>query len=200
MERQSSKVLEDTGIDGLIQSALQKWDSSRTETRQPFRRFPAAASVAQQPGILHPASPSSIAWDFLHCAVHTRGLILPNRRVRTRTHGGVTGKANDRLPMSITTSLVWRWPISWRARLGPYSPVASRGESRRKGSGSRWSDAPTMAREFQSENSLEICRALNRELEGVSIQFEPHIESKKRIPRAIGIIRMGTSLGMETSS
>ena len=57
-----------------------------------------------------------------------------------------------------------------------------------------------MAREFQSENSLEICRALNRELEGVSIQFEPHIESKKRIPSAIGRIRMGTSLGMETSS
>ena len=25
----------------------------------------------------------------------------PNRRVRTRTHGGVTGKAGDRLPMSI---------------------------------------------------------------------------------------------------
>jgi len=57
-----------------------------------------------------------------------------------------------------------------------------------------------MAREFQSENSLEICRALNRELEGVSIQFEPHIEFKKRIPSAIGIIRMGTSLGMETWS
>jgi len=25
----------------------------------------------------------------------------PNRRVRTRTHGGVTGTAGDRLPMSI---------------------------------------------------------------------------------------------------
>jgi hypothetical protein len=25
----------------------------------------------------------------------------PNRRVRTRTHGGVTGKAGDSLPMSI---------------------------------------------------------------------------------------------------
>jgi RNA-directed DNA polymerase len=33
--------------------------------------------------------------------LHTRRLILPNRRVRTRTHGGVTGKASDRLPMSI---------------------------------------------------------------------------------------------------
>ena len=34
-------------------------------------------------------------------ALHTRRLILPSRRVRTRTHGGVTGKASDRLPMSI---------------------------------------------------------------------------------------------------
>jgi hypothetical protein len=33
--------------------------------------------------------------------LHARRLILPNRRVRTRTHGGVTGKASDRLPMSM---------------------------------------------------------------------------------------------------
>jgi len=31
---------------------------------------------------------------------------LPNRRVRTRTHGGVTGKASDPLPMSIL-HLIW---------------------------------------------------------------------------------------------
>ena len=34
-------------------------------------------------------------------ALHTGRLILPNRRVRTRAHGGVTGKASDRQPMSI---------------------------------------------------------------------------------------------------
>ena len=34
------------------------------------------------------------------------GLNPPNRRVRTRTHGGVTGTAGDRLPMSITVRLI----------------------------------------------------------------------------------------------
>src|ERR1700722_11388633 len=32
-------------------------------------------------------------------------LIPPNRRVRTRTHGGVTGKACESLPMSILIPL-----------------------------------------------------------------------------------------------
>ena len=35
-----------------------------------------------------------------YAALHFRRLILTNRRVRTRTHGGVTGKASDRIPMS----------------------------------------------------------------------------------------------------
>jgi hypothetical protein len=34
-------------------------------------------------------------------ALHSRRFILTNRRVRTRTHGCVTGKASDRIPMSI---------------------------------------------------------------------------------------------------
>ena len=33
-------------------------------------------------------------------ALHNWRVILPNRRVRTRTHGGVTGKASDRIPMA----------------------------------------------------------------------------------------------------
>ena len=33
----------------------------------------------------------------------SRSLNPPNRRIRTRMYGGVTGKAGDRLPMSIST-------------------------------------------------------------------------------------------------
>jgi transposase len=42
----------------------------------------------------------STAWDFL-CCIALPALDPRNRRVRTRTHGGVTGKASDRIPMSI---------------------------------------------------------------------------------------------------
>jgi hypothetical protein len=42
----------------------------------------------------------------LRYALHNWRVILPSRRVRTRTHGGVTGKASDRLPLSIP------WPAS----------------------------------------------------------------------------------------
>jgi D-ribose pyranase len=48
-----------------------------------------------------------------------------------------------------------------------------------------------MAQEFRTENPTEICRALDCELEGVPVQFEPHIDFKKRVPYATGIIRTG---------
>jgi len=48
-----------------------------------------------------------------------------------------------------------------------------------------------MAQEFRNENSIEICQALDRELEGIAVQLEPHIEFKKRVPYALGIIRTG---------
>ena len=37
----------------------------------------------------------------LSVTLHARRTILANRRARTRTHGGGTGKASDRLHMSI---------------------------------------------------------------------------------------------------
>ena len=46
--------------------------------------------------------PTLIIWDFQGCSFCI-ALVpnQPNRRVRTRTHGGVTGTAGDRLPMSM---------------------------------------------------------------------------------------------------
>jgi D-ribose pyranase len=51
-----------------------------------------------------------------------------------------------------------------------------------------------MAEEFRGSNSLQICREFERALEGATLQFEPHIEFKKRVPRAIGLIRTGDTI------
>src|ERR1700739_447124 len=60
--------------------------------------------AAQKPFLCHARRLlRSLGTSFL--MLHNCRVILPNRRVRTRTHGGVTGKASDRLPMSIP------WPV-----------------------------------------------------------------------------------------
>lgn len=51
-----------------------------------------------------------------------------------------------------------------------------------------------MAEEFRGSNSLQICREFELAFEGVCLQFEPHIEFKKRVPRAIGLIRTGDTI------
>jgi hypothetical protein len=57
-------------------------------------------SAAQKPSRMPCLPLTSIAWDFLPYAAHP--VRNPtDRRVRTRKHGGVTGKASDRPPMSI---------------------------------------------------------------------------------------------------
>jgi hypothetical protein len=61
---------------------------------------PLAAQPHRSPFLCHARRLlRSLGTSFL--ALHNWRVILPNRRVRTRTHGGVTGKASDRLPMSI---------------------------------------------------------------------------------------------------
>jgi D-ribose pyranase len=47
------------------------------------------------------------------------------------------------------------------------------------------------AQEFLAANSPEAASALENALLGVPITFEPHLEFKKRIPHAIGLIRTG---------
>ena len=48
-----------------------------------------------------------------------------------------------------------------------------------------------MAREFTRENSKRTQVRLAMALKGVPLKFEPHIEFKKRVPQAIGLIRTG---------
>jgi len=45
------------------------------------------------------------------------------------------------------------------------------------------------AEEFRLVNSAETVAALERQLGEVPLEFEPHIELKKRVPGAIGLIR-----------
>jgi D-ribose pyranase len=51
-----------------------------------------------------------------------------------------------------------------------------------------------MAEEFLSYNSAADQAALHQSLQGVPLGFEPHVELKKRVPRAIGLIRTGGAL------
>ena len=48
-----------------------------------------------------------------------------------------------------------------------------------------------MAEEFRSANSAATCDAFATALDGIPLAFEPHIEFKKRVPHAIGLIRTG---------
>ena len=47
------------------------------------------------------------------------------------------------------------------------------------------------AQEFLEANSPHVASALEDTLLGVPITFEPHVELKKRVPAAIGLIRTG---------
>jgi len=47
------------------------------------------------------------------------------------------------------------------------------------------------AQEFVAQNTPETVSELENALLGVPITFEPHDELKKRVPRAIGLIRTG---------
>ncbi|HTW79123.1 MAG TPA: D-ribose pyranase [Terracidiphilus sp.] len=48
-----------------------------------------------------------------------------------------------------------------------------------------------MAEEFRAANSARIRNQFAAALEGLPLSFEPHIEFKKRVPAAIGLIRTG---------
>ena len=50
------------------------------------------------------------------------------------------------------------------------------------------------AEEFLAHNSAADQAALHQSLPGVPLGFEPHAEFKKRVPRAIGLIRTGGAL------
>lgn len=49
--------------------------------------------------------------------------------------------------------------------------------------------AAFMAEEFMAENDEPVQAAFKELLAPVSIAFEPHVEFKKRVPHAVGLIR-----------
>jgi D-ribose pyranase len=46
-----------------------------------------------------------------------------------------------------------------------------------------------MAQEFLASNSQETRAAFSVAMEGLEVNFEPHLDFKKRVPQAIGLIR-----------
>ena len=48
-----------------------------------------------------------------------------------------------------------------------------------------------MAEEFRAANGEDTCLEFERALAGIPLVFEPHVEFKKRVPQAIGLIRTG---------
>jgi len=51
-----------------------------------------------------------------------------------------------------------------------------------------------IAEEFKKNNDAARLQALTSRLSGVPLLFEPHVEFKKRVPSAIGLIRTGDTV------
>jgi D-ribose pyranase len=51
--------------------------------------------------------------------------------------------------------------------------------------------AAFMAEEFQRENEQAVNREYAELLSPAAINFEPHVEFKRRVPQAVGLIRTG---------
>jgi D-ribose pyranase len=51
-----------------------------------------------------------------------------------------------------------------------------------------------MAEEFLHNNSEETLAAFAQAVSGIPLAFEPHVEFKKRVPQAIGLIRTGDTI------
>lgn len=54
--------------------------------------------------------------------------------------------------------------------------------------------AAFMAREFLDNNTAEVRARFSDGLKGVPITHEPHVEFKKRVPAAIGLVRTGDTV------
>jgi D-ribose pyranase len=51
-----------------------------------------------------------------------------------------------------------------------------------------------LAREFKQHNTSAMRDRFAKALHGIPTKFEPHIEFKKRVPQAIGLIRTGDTV------
>jgi D-ribose pyranase len=54
--------------------------------------------------------------------------------------------------------------------------------------------AAFMAEEFRAANQAQTQGEFAAGLQGIALSFEPHGEFKKRVPRAIGLIRTGDTI------
>jgi D-ribose pyranase len=48
-----------------------------------------------------------------------------------------------------------------------------------------------MAAEFLKHNGMKVKADFATALRGINVKYEPHVKLKKRVPRAIGLIRTG---------
>lgn len=51
-----------------------------------------------------------------------------------------------------------------------------------------------MAREFLKHNDVRTRTAFGRELHGMTLKYEPHVQFKLRVPQAVGLIRTGDTV------
>jgi len=51
-----------------------------------------------------------------------------------------------------------------------------------------------MAREFKRENKLVVKNAFSKAFGKIPVSFEPHLEFKKRVPQAVGLVRTGDTI------
>lgn len=51
-----------------------------------------------------------------------------------------------------------------------------------------------MAEEFARVNSAAVCKSFAKATANIPVQFKPHLELKKHVPGAIGLIRTGDTI------
>ena len=51
-----------------------------------------------------------------------------------------------------------------------------------------------MAEEFLRNNSEDVRKAFAAALDGIPLAHEPHVEFKRRVPQAVGLIRTGETI------
>ena len=51
-----------------------------------------------------------------------------------------------------------------------------------------------MAAEFPQQNKPQICDRFAQALAGIPVVYEPHVELKRRVPSAVGLIRTGDTI------
>jgi D-ribose pyranase len=51
-----------------------------------------------------------------------------------------------------------------------------------------------MAQEFLVENTLEVRELFSQAMDGLPVNYELHVDFKKRVPGAIGLIRTGDTI------